>query len=100
MENTYREVLINTVRTLENTLDELNSNMINLAMTGEFSDVNDRFEVGETMFLSMEDFRNTDDQNLKICFELFDKIEQSYISIMNANAIKRKEIEGKDTTED
>lgn len=100
MENRYRENLIDTVRTLENTLDELSSNIINLAMAGEFSEFNARFEVGETMILSMEDFRNTDDQNLKMCFDLFDKIEKSYVSIMNVNAIKRKEIEKKNTNED
>lgn len=100
MENKYRENLIDTVRTLENTLDELHSNIINLAMAGEFSDFDSQCQVGETMTFSREDFRNVDDQNLKMCFELFDKIEQSYTSIINVNAIKRKEIEGKNTNED
>ena len=100
MENNYRKNLIDTVRTLENTLDELNLNIINLAMAGEFSDFDAKCNMGEVMTFSINDFRNADDQNLKTCIELFDKIYQSYTSIMNVNAIKRKEIEGENTDED
>ena len=99
MENPYRENLISLVRSLENILDELEITIINLAMTGEFSDFNAQCEIGEVMKIRIEDFKNADDQNIKTCIELFDSIEQSYISIMNINAIKRKEIEGDNPNE-
>ena len=94
MDDKYRKKLVETVRTLENTLDELELNINNLSMAGEFSDFDAKCKVGEIMTFGIKDFRNADDQNLKICIELFDKIYQSYSSIMNVNAIKRKEIEG------
>ncbi|MBX2952043.1 MAG: hypothetical protein KF870_06030 [Leadbetterella sp.] len=99
MKNLYRENLISLVRSLENILDELEITIINLAMSGEFSDFNDQCEIGEVMRIRIEDFKNADDQNIKTCIELFNSIEQSYIYIMNINAIKRKEIEGDNPNE-
>lgn len=92
----YRQELVCTVRVLESVLDKLNLNIINLAMAGEYSDFDAQFEVGETMKFDTDDFRNIEDQNVKMSIELFDKIYSSYASIMNINALKRDEIDRKD----
>lgn len=92
----YRDYLVKTVFELDKFLDELDLNITNLAMKGEFSEANDLFDEGDTLTLSNEDFKNANDQNVQQLISVFNFLTDINRSLKNVNVISDEEIEGYD----
>lgn len=60
-ENIYRDSLYKTTQVLGDLSEQLFTNIINLAMSGEMKDFDNEFEVGEVVNYNDADFRNLDD---------------------------------------
>lgn len=96
MSKTYREYLVKTVFELDKFLDELDLNITNLAMNGEFSEANDLFDEGDTLSLSIADFENANDLNVRKLINVFNFLTDINKSLKNVNAISDEEIDNYD----
>ncbi len=63
----------------------------NLAMAGELSDVDSRFDIGDELMFMIDDFRNLNDQNVQALYQIFDFIHDKRASIININALENEE---------
>lgn len=89
----YREKIILTYRHLQEVHEELLTRIINVAMTGEYAEVNQLFESGDQFRFDKEMFRDTKDQNVKKLLAFHDELEELMNSLANINAIKEEELE-------
>lgn len=96
MAKTYRESLLKTVIDLNEFLEKLDFNIINLGMSGEFSDVDALFEIGDELRLEIADFESADDQNIQHLIKIFYLVTEISHSIQNLNNISNKELEDSD----
>lgn len=88
----YRKFLLKALVTLEETVDNLNIVVLNLAMNGEWNEIDELFANGDTIFTKHEDFRTIEDTNVKQLISAVDKLSETFQSVRNVNAITRKEI--------
>ncbi|WP_028296276.1 hypothetical protein [Olivibacter sitiensis] len=93
MSKTYREHLIRAVVEFDKFMRELDLHIINLAMSGEFSEVNALFEEGDVMRLDIADFEDIADQNVQKLIKVFRLLHDVNSSIRNINAISSDEID-------
>ncbi|GAB1449115.1 hypothetical protein MASR2M44_21380 [Bacteroidota bacterium] len=91
--NTYRERLIQAVNGLKEIQIEAFGHLVSVAMEGEFSDLNERFEIGEEVKFDLEMFADCKDQNVKILYDAVVELSLAYEKIMNINGIKESELE-------
>lgn len=63
----------------------------NLAMAGELSDVNSGFDISCELMFMIDDFRNLNDQNVQMLYQIYDFIHMKKASIININALKTKD---------
>src|SRR5690554_1295436 len=96
MAKTYRENLLKTVIDLNEFLEKLDFNIINLGMSGEFSDVDALFEIGDELRLEIADFESADDQNIQHLIKIFYLVTEISRSIQNINKISNEELEDSD----
>lgn len=96
MSKKYREYLVKSVFELDKFLDELDLNITNLAMNGEFSEANDLFDEGDTLSLSIADFENANDLNVRKLINVFNFLTDINKSLKNVNAISDEEIDNYD----
>jgi len=96
MSENYREYLVKTVFELDKFLDELDLNITNLAMNGEFSEANDLFDEGDTLSLSIADFENANDLNVRKLINVFNFLTDINKSLKNVNTISDEEIDNYD----
>ncbi|MGB3065348.1 hypothetical protein [Sphingobacterium thalpophilum] len=96
MSENYREYLVKTVFELDKFLDELDLNITNLAMNGEFSEANDLFNEGDTLSLSIADFEDANDLNVRKLINVFHFLTDIKKSLKNVNAISDEEIDNYD----
>ncbi|VTR51510.1 hypothetical protein [Sphingobacterium thalpophilum] len=96
MSENYREYLVKTVFELDKFLDELDLNITNLAMNGEFSEANDLFDEGDTLSLSIADFEDANDMNVRKLINVFHFLTDIKKSLKNVNAISDEEIDNYD----
>ena len=92
----YRNKIILTYRALLDAHEELMERIINMGMTGEFAEINEIFQEGDTFKFDLEMFRDSKDQNLQLLFNLFDKLEETMNSLANINGITEDELEDED----
>jgi hypothetical protein len=90
----YRDKILLSYRALEKSHDALTDRIINLGMLGEYAEINDVFEPGDTFQFNMEMFRDSKDENLLLLFRLFDKLEETMNSLANINGITKEELDG------
>lgn len=83
----YRQELLNTPFILSETLNELENIIINLAMSGELSEINDQFEENDNMDFKYEDFRGLTDYNVKLIYEVYDFLETKRSELINVNSL-------------
>lgn len=88
----YREKIILTYRHLIEMHEELLTRIINVGMTGEYSEVNTVFKPGETYKFDLEQFRGTKDINLNKLLTFFDELENLMNSLANINGITEDEL--------
>ncbi len=89
----YRQELLNTPFILSETLNELENIIINLAMSGELSEINDQFEENDNMDFKYEDFRGLTDYNVKLIYEVYDFLETKRSELINVNSLEDDELE-------
>lgn len=92
----YRENLLKTVVDLNDFIEKLDFNIVNLGMSGEFSDVDALFEIGDELRLEIADFEKADDQNVQYLIRIFFLVTEVSRSIKNINNISNEELEGSD----
>ena len=56
-------------------------------MQGELSEWNDSVPIGEVHHLDFEIFRNSEDVNIQLLVNLFDKVNETYETIKGINYI-------------
>ena len=88
----YREKIILTYRHLLEMHEELLTRIINVGMTGEYSEVNTVFKPGDTYKFDLEQFRGTQDNNLNKLLTFFDELENLMNSLANINGITEEEL--------
>lgn len=89
----YRDKIILTYHALLRTHKVLSERIINMGMLGEFAEVNQIFEPGDTFKFDLDMFRKSKDQNLVLLLALFDELENVMNSLANINAITEEELE-------
>ena len=91
-EEIYRRHLLIALHELDRVCSNLNTVILNLAMSGEWKEIDDLFEIGDTFLPKYDDFRTISDINVKTLFATVDMLKDTHRSIKNINAIKKKEI--------
>jgi hypothetical protein len=95
MENTkpktYRDNLIVAVNNLIEFENNLFNDLLNVAMSNEYKEIDDTFEIGDEFNFSLEHFENSNDQNVIKLVNLIKEIRQSVETIMNINNIKEND---------
>ena len=71
-EQQYRIKLIESIQYLMKSTDETFTELINLAMVGEFSEIDTEFEEGESVKFDIAYFRNCKDQNVQVLIKQLD----------------------------
>lgn len=92
----YRNKIILTYRALLETHEELMERIINVGMTGQFAEVNEVFQPGDTFKFDLEMFRDSKDQNLQLLLRFFDELENVMNTLANVNGITEEELEDDD----
>ncbi len=88
MENhNYKSNLELVLKNLEKQHQELIYG-INLGLAGEFQEIDQAFEFGDTFEFSVEMFEDSNDTNVNLLFELLEKNIETIEKIMNLNPSK------------
>lgn len=87
MENSkiYRKALKKSCRKLADFHDKLFDQLINLAMSGEMSDADKLFEVGDDMSFKLSDFEKIGDVNVQRIIALLHQTKACHDSLVNTN---------------
>lgn len=83
----YKVHLESVPTVLRETIDELQTIIINLAMSGELAVVNDKFEEDDSLSFKYEDFRKLTDYNVNLLYEVYDFLETKRNELMNVNGL-------------
>lgn len=89
----YRENLVEALRTLIKANNSIYSSIIDISMQGELKEFNDSVPVGEVHEFDFAIFKNSDDINIQLLIGLMGKVEETYESIVNINALPIEEEE-------
>lgn len=90
-EDEYRNKLVDAVKNLSDCRGEIFTSLINVAMLGEFKDIHETFEVGDTFEFEIEQFRDSKDINVEKMVQLYEFMSETMESIMNLNSIENPE---------
>ncbi|RRJ90116.1 hypothetical protein EG240_09610 [Paenimyroides tangerinum] len=93
MDDSYREFLIKTVLFLEEASGNLFAQILNLASHNEFPMLRENFESGEIFNFNIRMFENTKDVNVLKLIELYTKIENERLNIIEINKITEEELD-------
>ncbi|HET7118597.1 MAG TPA: hypothetical protein VFI29_19030 [Hanamia sp.] len=87
----YRESLEDALKNLFEINGRIYDSLIPIAMTGELNEWNDPVPIGETHNFDFELFKNCSDTNIQLLVKLIEKVDETYQTIKNVNAIETKE---------
>lgn len=88
----YRLRLVLTTILFEWCLCEIGYNIINLGMFGDFAEENIMLQ-GESVCFYINDFENTNDQNIQELLNLYDGIKEIRDWLLNVNAVSEEELD-------
>lgn len=88
MTTEYRNELIKTVNSLNESKEALLLRIVNIAMEGDFKDIADTFENGDVYEFNIEQFKNSNDFNLNNMVLLYKTIEENIDTIINLNKLE------------
>jgi len=91
-EQQYRIKLIESIQYLMKSADETFTELINLAMVGEFSEIDTEFEEGESVKFDIAYFRNCKDQNVQVLIKQLDDTNERIRWLVNVNNIKEEDV--------
>lgn len=89
----YREHLETAPAVLQETVNQLQVIILNLAMSGDLVEINDELEENDTMVFGYEDFRTVTDYNVQLLYSVADFIVAKRAELMNVNALEDEELE-------
>lgn len=89
----YRFALIEAINQLIDNRNDIEERMINLAMAGEFAEINDMFEEGDTIPADVEYFKNCKDINVQQLLKLYCTVDDMVPFFMNVNNIREEELD-------
>ena len=92
-EYNYRVAVLEAVNSLKQMKDTLNQRMLNIAMSGEFKEVDDLFEVGDIIQTDEEMFRNCEDTNIRVLLALRKDVSVVIDKLININNIGDDELD-------
>jgi hypothetical protein len=88
----YRDKLIEAVNCLNQMQFDLFTPLVNIAMFGEFSQINEMFDIGDSLNFDDEMFKNCKDINVQMLNKLLQEIKVVTESMTNINAIRYEEL--------
>ncbi len=91
MNDDYKEALAESCMAIATARQEIFSALINVAMSGEYAEIDDIFEVGETVLFDTTYFQHSQDSNLKKLLELVYHLEQTHDTLTNINGLGNSE---------
>lgn len=88
----YRNHVIEALQMLASVRNIIFTQIVNIASVGELKEILSVFEEGDSYVFDMDQFENSSDANIIKLMELCKKIENTFESIQNINAVKDEEI--------
>ena len=92
MNLTYREQIIEKINNSIEAREIVFEQIINLAMSNEFSHLKDTFDLNDVYSFSLKHFENVEDINVQKMVKLCKKTEETIFTIMDLNGINNNEI--------
>lgn len=92
MDLTYREQIIETINNLIEARNVIFEQILNLAMSNEFSHLKDAFDQGDVYSFSLNHFEDMEDVNVQKMVNLCRKTEETVFTIMDLNGISENEV--------
>ena len=89
----YKQCIIETINKLNDSGTEVFSQALNLAMSGENKDLNDKFEAGDVVKFNMEDLESVNDANVQKLVGLLNSIEETMNSLADLNGLSEEDLE-------
>jgi hypothetical protein len=83
----YKESLQDALKNLIEVNRSIYESIIPIAMNGELSEWNKSVPVGEIHKFDVELFEGCDDTNIKLLFEVLEKVDDIYETIKNINSL-------------
>jgi len=87
-QSNYRSHLEKAPLILEEFNDQIQTLIINLAMSGESSHLDDMFTEGDELTFKYDDFKDSSDVNVRILYGIFNLIQDERAKIININSLK------------
>jgi len=87
----YRETLEDALKNLVEVNSKIYDSIIQIAMTGELNEWSRSVPIGEVHNFDFELFKSCSDTNIQLLVTLIEKIDETYRTIKNVNAIETKE---------
>ena len=87
----YRESLKDAFKNLFEVNGMIFDSLIPIAMTGEIKEWSKSVPIGETHHFDFELFKNCEDTNIQLLVKLIEKVDETYQTIKNVNAIEMEE---------
>jgi hypothetical protein len=81
----YKNAVAEACQCLAEARNKLFTAMVNVAMNGEYAELNESFDTGEFFYFEKNHFRDCEDINLMKLYEMVDHIDQTYASLVNLN---------------
>lgn len=92
----YKEQVVEIVNNLVEARHIVFNQIVNFALSNEFSQINSAFDVGDVYNFSLVHFEDAKDTNLMKLIELCENIEQTTFTLMNLNGIEEDELNHND----
>lgn len=86
MEN-YKNAIREVCVTLSKSRNEIFTSMINVAMNGEYQEIDKAFANDDMFSFELSHFSDCKDVNFKLLHELIQKLESTYWSILDLNSL-------------
>lgn len=83
----YHSNLKDALKKLIDVNNTIYSSIIDIAMQGELSEWNDSVPIGEVHQFDFEIFKNSEDVNIHLLVNLFEKVNETYEAIKGINYI-------------
>ena len=87
----YQETLKDALKNLYEVNRMIFNSMIPIAMTGELKEWSNSVPIGEIHNFTFDLFKNCEDTNIQLLVKLIEGVDETYLSIINLNAIEMEE---------
>jgi hypothetical protein len=88
-----QEMILGICREMEQARIPLFSSLVCVAMSDEYSELDQAFAIGDVYNFQLEHFADSKDVNIQLLYDLILKMDATQESLMNLNGIDWSEIE-------